>query len=219
MLPLMTFANEPMFCSYDFLKDSQVEINIEGLKREHVFQVGDLTLAGLAVGKSDIESTILMAEALSGVSQEENYCTYYFNKGNDEAETRFNHTYVSNPRFRGTSIANQYEERLGYLFTSEQPKTFLDCAINHNYIALGCNSQKHRGPSVFAMLLSFAGCHPEVSTDIANKLWKKNLVSKKTRRAIAEKGWMFGHYYPDLRKKLANTMLASEAAVPMRRAQ
>ena len=203
----MAYTSEPAFCNRDYIKNSEIDFIEDGLKRAHVYQLGSLTLAGLAVGKSDTAAVVRLANTFSKANQNQKYCTWYFNKGNEEAEAAFNHNYVSSPQFKSPKIAEQYRERLNYMFLGKGQDTIGSCAMNQKYIAMGCNSQKHRGPSVFAMFLSFAGCSPESATKIANKTWNKNFVSKKTRRAIAKVGWDFGNENPELRYMLQNLML------------
>ncbi len=204
---VMAYNPEPAFCNRDYLKNTEIDFPNEGLHRAHVYQLGSLTLAGLAVGHSDTDSVVRLANTFSEANQSQNYCTWYFNKGNADAEMAFNHHYVSSPMFKSPKIAEQYRERLEYMFLGKGENTIGSCAVNQNYIAMGCNGQKHRGPSVFAMFLSFAGCSPESATKIANKTWNKNFVPKKTRTAIAKVGWDFGNENPELRYMLQSLML------------
>ena len=86
--------------------------------------------------------------------------------------------------------------------------SFVSCAIDHGYIAMGCDGMKHRGPSVFAMLLAYSGCSAKNAATIANKLWGLNFVKEATREAIAEKAFEMGQRQPQMRAALRNVLLA-----------
>ena len=74
----------------------------------------------------------------------------------------------------------------------------IDTLERTQYFAEGCDSQKHRGPSYFAMLLAFGGCSAREATDVANAIWKLNGVPG------------------DFRLEIANGRNASETCTPTR---
>lgn len=194
-------AGEPSFCdSKNFVKN-EIESNMNGLQRNHAFQLGDLVVVGLAVGKSDVNATKALAQKFSQFSPEEKNCTWYFNDGNQEAQKAFNHRYVSNPSYKGPEIATEFENVLANSFSNDAV-SFMSCLTEHKYLAMGCDGQKHRGPSVFAMFLAYAGCSPKNATAIANQIWGTNGVEVATREAIAAKGKLLGDRNPSLRNQL-----------------
>ncbi len=71
---------------------------------------------------------------------------------------------------------------------------------------MGCDEMKHRGPTAFAMFLSFEGCSPEHSVEIANRLWGENGVSAATRQTVARKGFELGRQRAGIRARLQDLM-------------
>ncbi|HVK60126.1 MAG TPA: hypothetical protein VM432_01200 [Bdellovibrionales bacterium] len=198
-------VTEPAYCNYDAFKKLERGNNVPNIKRVHVFQVGQLTLAGLAVGQSQATFVRTLAEQYSKYKGSEKSCVWYYNDGNDEAAEMFNQRYVSNPIFKSEKVADEFDSVLKNIFSKDET-SMLSCAQDHKFIAMGCDGQRHRGPSVFAMLLSYSGCSPESATNIANKVWGTNFVSTKTRTAIARKGWEIGNADPAGRAALQKIM-------------
>ncbi|MES2963622.1 MAG: hypothetical protein V4760_07000 [Bdellovibrionota bacterium] len=198
-------AAEPAWCNPDTFSRYERGNNIPYLEREHVYQIGALTLAGLAVGDSDYRYVQSLADQYTNTEAYEKSCTFYFHEKNEDAVKAFNHKYVSNPMLKGTSAAKEFEQKINPLFL-EGNVNFMSCAERHGYVAMGCQGMKHRGPSVFAMFLSFSGCTPEHSTKIANKVWGNNFVLTKTRTAIARKGYELGNAKPAERARLQKLM-------------
>ncbi len=198
-------AAEPAWCDAATFSQYERGNNIPYLEREHVYQFGDLTLVGLAVGRSDYRYVQSLSQQYANTDAYEKSCTWYFHEKNDDAVKSFNHKYVSNPMLKGASAAKEFEEKISPLFL-ESTVNFMSCAERHGYVAMGCHGMKHRGPSVFAMFLSFSGCTPEHATKIANKVWGNNFVFTKTRTAIARKGWELGNANPEARKRLQAIM-------------
>lgn len=192
---------EPGFCDPAAFEKAEIPSATTGLLKNHAYQLGHLVLVGLAVGHSDITAIRDFSNRFSQFSTAEKNCTWYFNDGNPKAAQAFHHRYVSNPSFKGVQVADEYERVLASTFAND-PTSFISCAVDHGYIAMGCDGMKHRGPSVFAMLLSFAGCSAQNSTAIANKIWGTNGVLVKTREAIAQKGKVLGDLNPTLREQL-----------------
>jgi hypothetical protein len=194
---------EPRFCDPAKIQEYERGNNIPYLKRIHVYQFGKLTLAGLAVGNSDYRYVQSLAKQY-GV-QDAKSCTWYFNTGNDDAAAAFNHIPLPRPWLRAPSIAKKYEEKLDGAF-DRLPGNMLECAREEGFIAMGCDGMKHRGPSVFAALLAYAGCTPEHAMQIANKVWGTNLVAKSTRQAIAAVGETYARENPEAAAELRKIM-------------
>jgi hypothetical protein len=185
LVSMLAHAAEPRFCDPAKIKEYERANPVRSLKRAHVYQFGKLTLAGLAVGNSDYHDVQALAKHF-GV-QDGKSCTWYYNTGNDNASVAFNFLPLPRPWLRSSSIAKEYAVKLDGAF-DRSPRNMLKCAREENFVAMGCDGMKHRGPSVFAALLSYAGCTPEHSMQIANKIWGTNFVAKSTRKAIAAVG-------------------------------
>lgn len=198
-------SKEPAYC--DPAKFAKLERgnNVPNVKRAHVYQIGSLTLAGLAVGDSDSDYVVKLAEQYSRYNSREKSCTWYLNDGNDEAAQMFHQRYVTNPALKSKKIATEYETVLKNIFATDDT-SFLSCAQDHKYVAFGCDGMKHRGPSVFAMFLAYSGCSAKNATKIANTIWGKNFVSSSTREAIAQKGADLGAANPAARAALQKLM-------------
>lgn len=97
--------------------------------------------------------------------------------------------------------AREYLEKLGPIF-AENSTSFLSCAERHGFIAMGCNSQRHRGPTVFGMMLAYSGCGAENSRKIANKIWGGNFVRDKVRRKVNQAAHELGLAQPDRSARL-----------------
>jgi hypothetical protein len=127
-----------------------------------------------------------VAQDFSDVGYPQGYCTWYVNDANPVAAYAFNFHPLPHPTAESEKIAEIYITEMASSF--HQDKTsFLSCAEQFGYLGLGCDGMMHRGPTLFAMLLSYAGCSPEHSTEIANRIWGENGVPSKTRIAAAKR--------------------------------
>ena len=194
---------EPSYCSLEAFKKAEIKSPIKNLERVHVYRLGDTVLAGLAIGESKASDVIALSNAFSSADSTEYYCTWYLNKGNEQAESSFAHYYVPHPM----SVAPDEAPEI-YLSTLESSfdldeVSFLSCIEQHHYLAMGCNGQMHRGPTVFGMLLAFSGCTPDHAEDIVDKVWGLNGVTRSVRRSIIAKGFELGSSRPESRAKMA----------------
>lgn len=208
LTPTFAISAEPNFCQPDNFMKHEIKDAQSGINRLRVFKIGKLTLAGMAVGDSENSFVDSVAERLADVPRSEKSCTWYMNKGNPNAEAMFNHTYVPAP-FPWTSkteMANEYLRTLAPQFTST-PINIVNCARKYNYVAFGCNGQKHRGPSTFAMFLAVAGCNPKNTAQIVKRIWGSNHVSSEHRTAISERGFALGSARNEIRSELQKVML------------
>lgn len=185
LISVFAHASEPRFCDPAKIQEYERGNNIPYLKRVHVYQFGQLTMAGLAVGDSDYRYVQSLAKQY-GVDDEKS-CTWYFNSGNDDAAAAFNYYPLPAPYFASPSIAKKYDKILDGTF-DRAPSNMLACARKYHYLAMGCDGMRHRGPSVFAAVLTYAGCTPHHAMQIANKVWGSNFVAHDTREAIAAVG-------------------------------
>ena len=196
-----TFAAEPSYCDPKvfFSKEVKLTSNIE---RAHVYKLGETLLMGAAVGSSKAEDLIQFESEHSDATTSEKYCTWYFNEGNGDAEKSFTHIYLNNPKGLTTVTGPaEFSSKLKEVFANDSVN-FLKCATEHNYIAMGCNGQKHRGPTVFGMLLAFSGCSPENAATIVNTTWGLNGVQAEVRTAIIKEGQRLGDADPEARLRL-----------------
>lgn len=196
-------STEPRFCDPAKIQEYERANNIPHLKRIHVYQFGQLTLAGLAVGDSDYRYVQSLARQY-GVNDEKS-CTWYFNTGNAQAAQAFNSYPLPAPWLASPSIAKKYEQILEGSF-DRAPSNMLTCARTQHYLAMGCDGMKHRGPSVFAAVLAYAGCTPQHAMQIANKIWGSNFVAHGTREAIAAVGAKYAQENPQGAAELQTLM-------------
>ena len=200
-------ASEPRYCDVEVFKKLERGNNIPNLDRPHVYQIGQLTLAGLGVGNSDHRYVQSLADQYGDYQAYEKSCVFYFNKGNDEAIKAFNQQYVTTPILKSKKVATEYEKIISPML-DQNSVNMLSCAVNHNFIAMGCDGMRHRGPSVLAMFLAYSGCSAEHATKIVNAVWGTNHVPTGTRTAIAQKGWEAGNRNPAGRARLQKLMTA-----------
>lgn len=199
-------STEPRFCDPAKFHEYERGNNIPNIKRIHVYQLGQLTLVGMAVGGSDYRYEQSLAQQY-GVAPggPEKSCTWYANNGNDEARAAFNGAYLPRPWLRGPSVAKEYAAIMSPWF-DEDATSMWSCAMNQHYVAMGCDSQMHRGPSVFAAFLAYSGCTPHHAMEIANKVWGENFVPPETREAIAAVGGAIGDSHAAKRADLQTLM-------------
>jgi hypothetical protein len=210
---------EPSYCQPTSFDETEFSLGAfekmrkVGLVRAHGFKLGQVTVIGAGVGNSNPSALIQLAEKFSPGSQDQKYCTWYFNhpKGGEaqdvtriQAAKIFNHRDVPKSPVNLSSSAAEKEFMNALEKTFSQEKTsFLSCAENQKYIAMGCNEMMHRGPTVFGMLLAYSGCSPEHSLEITNQIWGLNGVRRKVRLAVIRKAYELGSEQFESRKRLA----------------
>jgi hypothetical protein len=204
---------EPEYCSVDHFEKNELAFPVPGknLKRIHTFKLGKVTLSGLGVGETSTSKVKSLSRIHSrGATKAQKYCTWYFNTLNLPSMLEFR--WIHLPRPRGSpsiELEEKYMSRVQDEFF-ENDLNFLDCAKDHGFIALGCNSMKHRGPTVFAMLLAFSGCRAETATEIANHFWGLNGIEKDTRQSLAQAAYDYGLKNPVPSESLRNLFLNIE---------
>ena len=202
-------AGEPPFCVPDvFIKQEIAEEDAGAIKRLHAYRLGSVVLAGMAIGESEAADVADLA-ADHGLAADERFCTWYVNRGNAAAEKRFSHVYVPNPSsLSADEAARQYGELLGPAFAEGKGSVWW-CLEEKGYLALGCNGQKHRGPTVFGMVLAALGCSPENAAEIVNRIWGLNGVPPAHRLAPIRKAYDLGAersgLHPRLRERLSGS--------------
>ncbi|MES2854890.1 MAG: hypothetical protein V4692_03450 [Bdellovibrionota bacterium] len=205
---LFAQAAEPAFCDPTAFKKLEITQKTPGLVALHMYKVGSLHLAGLAVGNSKTPAVQQLA-AMTGrnLSDREKSCTWYMNDGNREAIKAFNQRFVERPTSNIEKSVEEYERVLQSSFDKDAVN-MVSCAEENQYVALGCDGMRHRGPSVFAMVLAFAGCDPTRSVQIANSIWGTNGIPTATRVALAQRAYELGSERSDSRARLQAVMTA-----------
>lgn len=183
-------------------------INVFGLLyAARLFRFDKFNFVCLAVGTSSDRRVIQLCEDYALKSRyygpenkDGKYCTWYFNSGdvdgdNLNARELFHWLPVKDNPIWHWSV----EE---FLPIRDALPEMVAAAEKWGYLAFGCDGNKHRGPSVFAMLLCLAGCSPKEATKVANKLYGANFVLPFVRARIAKLGWDLGNSQPELRSRL-----------------
>ena len=193
---------EPEFCVPDtFLAHEIAAPAPPGVVRLRAFRLGAGVLAGMAIGDSDAAAVARLAEG-SGLTAADRYCTWYVNRGNRGAGRLFRQIYLPNPSsLRADEAAQVYGDLFGPAL-AEGPDGLWRCLEEKGFLAVGCNGQKHRGPTAFGMVLAALGCMPEHAAEIVNRLWGLNDVPEQNRLAAIRRGYDIGARNPELRARL-----------------
>lgn len=219
---------EPAYCDPSAFDAKEMDLGDglalekKGLNRIHAFHLGKVTLVGLGVGNSKADEVMDFAKAHSASSssqapklldelKKKNYCTWYLNRpeGPDdarrvEAAKTFQHRDIGiRPQKSSEEVAVREFMKVMESSFDQDSTSFLACAEEQNYIALGCNNMMHRGPTVFGMLLAFSGCTPEHALEISDQTWGLNGVKRTVRLAVLKKAFELGQAHLASRKKLA----------------
>lgn len=204
-------TTEPAFCTPANFYRTEFAINTSGLDRAYAFKVGKLTLVGLAVGSSGKQAMVDLAQLLSDpnarAGANEKYCTWYFNDGKPEYTRFFNWKYLDFPDGDIAPMVELYDRDMGPVLT-RSTNSFLECSERNKYLAFGCDGMEHRGPTAFAMLLSYVGCSPRNAVEIAVKYWGRNTITDEMRRAIATRAQEMSDRDPVARQRLRDLMMA-----------
>lgn len=211
---------EPAYCDLESFKKHEVflgspeTLKARGLKNAHAFQLGKVLLVGVGVGDSKSHALIELAKSHSPKVEEKNYCTWYLNhpklsepydqSTRIEAAKSFNHRdIIRSPSLLADeeaileiwkAVENEFEEN---------PISFLSCALENHFIALGCNGMVHRGPTVFGMLLAFSGCSSEQSFIITNHYWDPEGLKAEIRLGAMDRAYRLGARHMFSRKRIA----------------
>lgn len=195
-------AAEPPYCNpKTFFLFQTPEKESALLYHQFRIKIGQVSIHGLGVGMSSASQLKSQAEEFQ-IPASKKSCTWYFNNfhsfWDERARTEFNWHYVD--RNAKVAPANKtiaeatgdlYLEKIGPSFSS-LPNNFLDCMNEERYLALGCAGMNHRGPGVFAMLLSYLGCSPKNAVEIVNQVWGANEIPFENRLEIAKRGATLG---------------------------
>src|SRR5690349_5611043 len=75
-----TAAEEPSYCKLENFQRLEISNDGHNLERLHVYKLGQVTLAGLAIGHSEATDVQAMSEHFSRTTSQEGYCTWYLNE-------------------------------------------------------------------------------------------------------------------------------------------
>ncbi len=216
--PLLDAGKKDGYCDPNFYQGEALRAHPERVttpdsnSRVIRIQIGQVVLYGSPVGNDSSGKRSLAIAAKNNVGAEAKYCTFYVSGGNDKPGELFIQRSLLNqdPRtildrkINGRPIT---DEEVGSIYYGVVGKTFyqdnasgrpeyepsmLSCLRDYRFLNVGCDGMKHRGPTVFAMLLSFSGCAPWRSAVIANLLWDSNGVPFQVRYDAASTAWKQG---------------------------
>lgn len=199
---------EPYFCDPAvFVQQEIVPKDGGGIKRLHAYRLGGVVLSGMAIGASEAGAVESFA-GTQGATPQERFCTWYVNKGNTEAERTFRHIYLPDPSsLSPEEAAERYAQLLAPAFAEERGSIWW-CLEQQGFIAVGCNGQLHRGPTVFGMVLAALGCSAENAAEIVNRIWGLNGVPPATRLAAIKQGAEAGARSAALRSRVQRRLSA-----------
>lgn len=187
-------TTEPAYCDLKTINTLEVKELSNKLERLHVYKLGQVLVAGLAVGNSQASDVMKLATALSDTTASDGYCTWYINQGNTEAEKMFNWESMDKPT--SDKAIGEYMTKLSPYFDTAK-NNFLKCATEHRYFAMGCQGMKHRGPTFFGMMLAYSGCSAKSANNMVNTVWGTNGIDPALREAIMQKAYEYGQAHPD----------------------
>ncbi len=232
LLSVQVFAldiQEPAYCDpaafdeKEFTLGTFEELEEIGLVRPHAFHLGKVTLVGVGVGNSKAQALVELAQSHTSVPfslkdqskadlKVKKYCTWYLNhpkKPLDSLRENAAKTFNQKDINRSPVLLNEADATAEFMSVLEGtfdqgPVSFLSCASEQHYIAMGCNEMMHRGPTAFGMLLAFSGCSPAHSLEIVDQAWGLNGVRRKVRLAVIRKAYELGEAHQGSRKRLAD---------------
>jgi hypothetical protein len=187
--------------------------------RIRVYKFGKVTITGAPIGsfsKKDPKNvTDLQTEFAPGgvATNRPKHCVWYVNEGSEHAEKEFNWLYVPRPGEKGAR--EKYDELFTRMASQRTSSTAADTdllsCVEAGYLAIGCNGQRHRGPTAFAGFLAMAGCRPEKVALFVNRVWGLNGVKPQDRLARIQQAYEIGQKpeNTELRTRLAAALSSS----------
>lgn len=206
LFALDVMADDPPYCRIDNYKNAKSRhpradnpikmlkhVKKDGLHRLKVFEIGQVKLAGLAVGDSSKKDRGARVRALSrelsqgggsAAWESKKGCVYYTTEDiKEEVAGVFNEIGIHRP--------NEAPVTEPLRLTEPHLPQMLSCLQEQRFLALGCNGERHRGPTEFGLMLSIAGCRPEQSLEIVKKFWG-SAISDEVRLGVYRTGYEFG---------------------------
>lgn len=205
------FRDEPAYCAPETFASLEIQNPIpaaeqKNLLRLRAFKLGQTVLAGMAVGDSKTPSTLKFAAATASYNvDQDKYCTWYFARSNKAAlKTFISHELPDPFSIKVETAPKIFMNAIQSSFFEDGRLSFMDCAQNHHYIGMGCTEQRHRGPTVFGMLLAFSGCTADHANQIVNNAWGLNGLKPEVRLAAIKAAYDYGAQHPNERARFAN---------------
>ncbi len=197
---------EPFYCSFDQFSKLEVSSPVQTNKiyRLHIYKLGAVNLVGMAVGSSNVQQMKNLASFYDQKLDQDKFCTWYLSDSNNTAINVFISHPIPDPFTISESEAPAVFMEAVQTSFFDDTLNFIYCAKKYYYIALGCDAQKHRGPTVFGMLLAFSGCTPEHSSEIVNTIWGLNGLTYNYRLDVINAAYDFGSKNNDKRIELLN---------------
>jgi hypothetical protein len=164
-----------------------------------IFYLAQFTLLGIGVGTSSDKRVMQFCDA-NAKTNDGKYNTWYFNSEDLDGDSINARNVFHWFPVKWNPII--YWSAKPFEPIRDQLPEMVAVAEKYHYLAFGCDGNKHRGPSVFAMFLCLAGVDPNTATKAANHFFGSNFVMFWVRRRIARLGWDLGNQNPELRKRL-----------------
>lgn len=213
-LKAQEIKNEPSYCAPAKFMSLEIQSPIsasdqKNLLRLRAFKLGPTVLAGMAVGDSKTPTTQKFAKSMSSYNvDQDKYCTWYFAHSNKSALASFISHEIPDPfSIKVENSARIFMGAMQSSFFGDGHLNFLNCAQDHHYIGMGCTEQRHRGPTVFGMLLAFSGCTPEHAAEIVNTAWGLNGLKAEVRLAAIKAAYEYGSQNPNERRRLVDLLI------------
>ena len=221
VLPSVSSAQAtPAYCDKQTFLSREIPLPDRLTFRGHAFRLGRATIIGLGLGFSQTDEVSELARAFSPAASSSNgFLTWYLSDEYVSSMERFNDFPLPSPR-KGDfdpadrpELVNTFDRTFASMLDPSSNHSILVGLESHSYFALGCDSQKHRGPTVFGMVLAASGCTAEQSAAIVNAIWQLNGVPKDLRLEIIARAAKIGEEHPEWRERLRQA-LESRAATP-----
>ena len=89
--------DEPAYCNpKNFSQFAVTPPTLSGeIRRLHAFQLGNVVVAGMAIGSSSTKAMQELAVAYSPTADQANYCTWFVGDNNASAQKVFNYHHIS----------------------------------------------------------------------------------------------------------------------------
>ena len=222
VLPSVSFAQAtPAYCDKRTFLSSEIPLPDRLTYRGRAFRLGRATIVGLALGFSQTDEVSELARAFSPAASASNgFLTWYLSDEYVSSKERFNDFPLPSPREGDfdpadrPELVNTFDRTFASMLDPSSSHSILVGLESHSYFALGCDSQRHRGPTVFGMVLAASGCTAEQSAAIVNTIWQLNGVPEDLRLEIIARAAKIGEEHPEWRERLREALESRAAVTP-----
>lgn len=217
------YAEQPEFCEKQNFLSKETSLPERLVYRGHAFRVGQATLVGLAIGFSPVNEVMELARSItSGASEANGFHTWYFSSDYEFAASKFNDYDLPSPALSElkdidrTTLVDAFDHAFTEMLDPERPRNFINALETDSFLALGCDAERHRGPTVFGMVLAASGCSSQQAAEIVNTVWGLNTVPEDLRLEIIERASKIGDAHPLWRERLRRVLSGTlEASIPL----